>query len=119
MIKSILSIAGFSMLLFAIHFFAFWLIGYEFRPVLGFIYVYMAILTVFFERVLVQKSNAKQFIVVYMGFSGGKMFLSLFVLLIYIFYNGDYMIPFAFTFLLLYFSFSGLEIVRLLRYFKK
>lgn len=76
-------------------------------------------LTVFFEHILRQKENAKQFIITYMGFSGGKMFLSLFVLLIYVFYNRDYMVPFAISFLFLYFSFSAIEIVRLLRYFKK
>lgn len=83
------------------------------------IYAYMFLFSSFFEHVLMQSIEAKSFVNKYMAFSGGKMILSLFVLLGYVYFNRDYMKPFALSFLWVYFSFTTFEIIRLLRFFKK
>ncbi|MEZ4720840.1 MAG: hypothetical protein R2813_03065 [Flavobacteriales bacterium] len=91
----------------------------DFRISIIGISIYMIVVSFFFESVLTNQANPKQFITMYMAFSGGKMFLSLFILLIYIYLNRDYMMPFAVSFLGAYFIFTGFEIGRLLRFFKK
>lgn len=94
-------------------------IGIEFRGILIAIPVYLAIVGLIFETLLKKTQDAKKFVVTYMGLSGGKMFLSIFILFGYVFFNRDYIWPFGISFLVGYFTFTALEITRLLLHFKK
>lgn len=119
MIHRILLYALYALLLLAINYGLFHLKAIEFKPILLAIYAFVATMAILFEMILWKIEDPKRFIVSYMGFSGGKMFLSLFFLLICIFTDRPYMIPFAVSFLFAYFAFTILEITRLLRFFKK
>lgn len=119
MIVRFLPLAVYAALVFVLNYFLFQQVEWEFRWIIPVIYVYMFIFSSFFEHVLMRNLEAKKFVTNYMAFSGGKLILSLFLLLAYAFFNRDYLRPFAVSFLLVYFSFTTFEIVRLLRFFKK
>ena len=91
----------------------------EMRSILFVIPIYLALIGLAFEGLLIKTQDAKKFVVTYMGLSGGKMFLSIFILFGYVFFNRDYIWPFGICFLVGYFTFTALEIMRLLRHFKK
>lgn len=112
------SLLAFALLQGLIHFGVFMAIDWAFKPVIVVLYLYMVGLSLVFERILVKEPNPKRFVNYYMGFSGGKLMLSLFILVGYAFFNRDYVVPFAVSFLVVYFSFTILEIVRLLRHLK-
>jgi len=91
----------------------------EVRSIIFIIPIYLAAIGLVFESVLIKTEDAKKFVVTYMGLSGGKMFMSIFILFGYVFFNRDYIWPFGICFLVGYFTFTALEITRLLLHFKK
>ncbi|GAB5538310.1 MAG: hypothetical protein Salg2KO_04130 [Salibacteraceae bacterium] len=109
---------GFGLILAAVHYGLFQLVGFEFRPIIAGLYLYMFGFSALFHLVLIKVENPKHFVNYYMGFSGGKLMLSLFLLLIYGLLDPEYLRPFAFSFLLVYFTFTAFEIVRLLKHLK-
>jgi len=119
MILKTLPLFGFACVILAANYFVFNYIGWEFRTIVPLIYLYMFGFSVFFEHVLMGGLEAKKFVTNYMAFSGGKLILSMFILLGYAYFNRDYIRPFSVSFLWVYFSFTSFEIVRLLRFFKK
>ena len=118
MIRSISYLSAFALIIFGIHFGVFHLLDVEFRPIIFVLYAFMIGLHLLFDLVLTREKNPKRFVNYYMGFSGGKLMLSLFSLLLYGLYDPEYLKPFAGSFLGLYFSFTAFEIVRLLRHLK-
>jgi hypothetical protein len=115
----LVSLVAFTLAMIAANYFIFDAIGWEFRWIVPVIYTYMFGFSTFFEFSLMRDIEAKKFVTKYMAFSGGKLILSMFILLIYAYFNRDYLRPFAASFLLVYFSFTTFEIIRLLRFFKK
>lgn len=93
--------------------------GFEMRGVVYVIYLFMMGFSAFFEYSLMREVEAKRFITNYMAFSGGKLILSMFILLLFSYLNRDYLRPFALSFLGIYFAFTAFEITRLLRFLKK
>jgi hypothetical protein len=118
MIRSISYLSVFALVIFGIHFGVFHLLQLEFRPVMGMLYAFMIGLHLLFDLVLTREKKPQRFVNYYMGFSGGKLMLSLFTLLLYGLYDPEYLKPFAGSFLGLYFSFTAFEIARLLRHLK-
>lgn len=118
MIKQLALLVGFALIIAVPHFLVFHFLGWNFRLSIYLIYGFMIGLSFFFERVLRNEENPNRFINYYMGFSGGKLILSLFVLLIYGLLDPAYLRPFAASFLLIYFSFTSFEIVRLVQHLK-
>lgn len=116
--KNVFVLTAFAIIQAAIHYGVFMLVDWEFRPIIFGLYLFMLILSLLFERFLLKEENPKRFVNYYMGFSGGKLFLSLFILVLYALFNTAYLLPFAISFLVVYFSFTTLEIVRLLRHLK-
>lgn len=116
--RSLFFLTGFTLIQAAVHYGIFALLQWEFRPVIALLYVYMLVLSTVFERVLMKEDNAKRFVNYYMAFSGGKLMLSLFILVLYAIFNKEYLLPFAVSFLVVYFSFTTVEIVRLMRHLK-
>ena len=97
----------------------FFLLNQPFHPSLYIIYVYMWLIAFIFDRVLLKESDPKKFTNFFMALSGGKLMLSLFILVIYALFNETQIVPFAITFMVLYFVFTGVEITRLVRHLKK
>lgn len=116
--KQLLTLLGFAILQGSIHYGIFTWLGWEFNAVILFLYLYMMVLSFVFERVLLNEKNPKKFVNYYMAFSGGKLMLSLFILLSYALFNRDYLVPFAVSFLIVYGSFTVVEIIRLMRHLK-
>jgi len=119
MMKKFTPLILWTLIVGACHYVLFLFLPWEFRMIIPAIYVYMLLFSAFFEHKLMTDIAANRFITNYMAFSGGKLILSMFLLLIYAVFNRDYVKPFAVSFLIVYFSFSAFEIVRLLRFFKK
>lgn len=115
----LIALVGFTAVMIAANYFVFDLVGWPFRWIIPVIFMYMMGFSIFFEFSLMRDIEAKKFVTKYMAFSGGKLILSMFILLIYAYFNRDYLRPFAASFLLVYFSFTTFEIIRLLRFFKK
>jgi hypothetical protein len=118
MIKQLAILVGFAILVAIPHFFIFQYLNWDFKVSIYFLYAFMIVLTFLFDRLLVTETSPNRFINYYMGFSGGKLILSLFILLLYGILDKAYLRPFAASFLVIYFSFTSLEIVRLVRHLK-
>ena len=118
MSRSILILVGLGAIALAIHYGIFQALQIHFDWSLLIIYVVVVGVTALFDHLMMRQKDPKKFVNLYMGFSGGKLTLSLFIIAGYAFINSDYILPFATSFLVVYFFFTGFEIVRLLRYLK-
>jgi len=116
--KQLLSLTGFALIQGSIHYGVFMLAGWAFKPVIALLYMYMLLLSFVFERILINEKNPKKFVNYYMAFSGGKLMLSLLILFSYALFNREYLVPFAVSFLIVYGSFTVVEIIRLMRHLK-
>jgi hypothetical protein len=65
------------------------------------------------------EKDPKQFVPKFMGAMGLKMFMSLIYIFAYVVLNQEEVLYFAVTFLVLYFSFTALEIVSILKALKQ
>jgi hypothetical protein len=114
-----LALLVFAVTIYLINYFLLQQFEMEMRGIILAIYIFMTSFSAFFEYSLMREVEAKRFITNYMAFSGGKLILSMFLLLIFAYLNRDYLRPFALSFLGIYFAFTAFEIIRLLRFLKK
>ena len=82
------------------------------------LYLYMFLLTLAFEVLMTREQSPGSFVNTFMGLSGGKLMFSLFILIIYGLKQPDSLKDFAVSFLIVYFSFTAFEIVRLYKHLK-
>ena len=118
MMKFILTTLGFACAIALVNYFLLNMTGWSWVPGIAGLYFYMMFWSLAFDRILLRVKDPKRFVTYYMGFSGGKLMLSLFILIIYGLFQRATLLPFAFSFLLVYFGFTALEIIRLMRHLK-
>ena len=119
MTRSILTSLAYALVFALANVLSFKAINWPLEPSLILIYAYMVGLSVLFHSIIKPEGDPKKFVTAYMAFSGGRLFLSLFIILGFALLNKAYLKPFAVTFLFLYFGFTILEIVRLWGRLKK
>ncbi|GEM_PF-6912073 len=117
--KPVLISVAFAAIIAVVNVIVYQAIGWPVEPILALAYLYMIGLSVLFHRFIKADGDPKKFVNAYMAFSGGRMFLSLFVILIFALTNKAYLKPFTVAFLFLYFGFTFLEIARLWGQLKK
>ncbi|MBT3646987.1 MAG: hypothetical protein HN542_01960 [Flavobacteriales bacterium] len=116
--RSLMVLLGVAALALAAHYFIFHLLEIRFAKSLLLVYVVVVGVTALFDHLLRKQKDPKRFVNLYMGYSGGKLMLSLFILAAYAFINSGYILPFAISYLVVYFLFTAFEIFQLLRHLK-